>query len=170
MPSFRIMTVQMDENICAKLKAYNESGGGEIPDDLADIIEQIAAEGHCLYPWHLLKQVIRDKAEEVIDAFNTDGGFKAKGVSYSELRDSILNGIMSHEIPPFTLQRFCELLTEPRAVYKNCAKFMWALERLVTFHSSISAETTASRASSDMPQSADNQFRPAAFSSQFTSV
>ena len=53
--------------------------------------------------------------------------------------DAILEQLESFEEPPFTIQRLCELLLDPKRHYKSIGKYLRAVEKSILVTSSIDA-------------------------------
>jgi serine/threonine-protein phosphatase 4 regulatory subunit 2 len=47
------------------------------------------------------------------------------------MRNRILDTFQQFQSAPFTLQRLCELITEPHKHYKKCDKFLRGVEKVL---------------------------------------
>merc|ERR1719431_133394 len=56
---------------------------------------------------------------------------------YSEMKERIFEQLESYSGVPFTVQRLCELLTQPKKHYKRVDKFMRGLEKVMLVVSTI---------------------------------
>mmetsp|Transcript_147163 Transcript_147163/g.256885 ORF Transcript_147163/g.256885 Transcript_147163/m.256885 type:complete len:213 (+) Transcript_147163:46-684(+) len=113
-------------------------GSIPIPEELEGVIRDVAHSGAAgNYPWEALRLLLARKMELVLHDFWNDSqdvgvteGQTFSGVVVEPLTKSLLEP--SRDCPPFTLQRICELLVEPRRMYKSTRKFFYALERTLS--------------------------------------
>lgn len=97
---------------------------------------------HCRKVWKAIQSVLEMKLLNTIDEYNKLYGYdrmerqrcesrNCEYMSFTAFRKSIHKQFVTNfeEMPPFTLQRMCELLARPNLYYKNCAKLMRALEK-----------------------------------------
>ncbi|CAD6336854.1 unnamed protein product [Miscanthus lutarioriparius] len=111
------------------------------PEDMRSIIEVIADTGKFWHDWRFLKSVLSLQLKQVLDEY-----FEVEMVSqndgqqryFSELF-SQLNGALERfeEGPPFTLQRLCEILLDPKGTYTKLSKLALALEKNLLVTSTI---------------------------------
>merc|ERR1719288_675932 len=87
---------------------------------------------------------MRAKLESIIADFNLampeDQIPKMPNVDsfkFSEMKQRIFEQLDSYSGIPFTMQRLCELLTQPRRHYKRTDKFMRGLEKVMLVVSTV---------------------------------
>lgn len=117
----------------------------EFTEELDGIIREVAETGITNgYPWDALRQLLARKVEVVLGDFWRDvpdvqlqEGESFEGIVIEPLRLSLLEP--RREGAPFTVQRLCELLVEPRLVYKSTRKFLYAVQRAILVSSTEEA-------------------------------
>mmetsp|Transcript_38173 Transcript_38173/g.105224 ORF Transcript_38173/g.105224 Transcript_38173/m.105224 type:complete len:237 (-) Transcript_38173:185-895(-) len=113
------------------------AGNVPIPEDLESLICDVAKTGSVnSYPWDALRLLLARKVELVLGEFWRDApdvevqeGESFERAAVEPLMRSLLEP--RREGPPFTVQRICELLSEPRLVYKSTRRYLYALQRAV---------------------------------------
>lgn len=105
----------------------------------------MARSGDIVFKWEQFKPLIKKKIQMIAAEFNEahpcDPNLNQPNVKpfeFEEVKRNILNGIDSFTGAPFTIQRICELLTNPYKHYKRADKFLKGLEKNVMV---ISEET-----------------------------
>lgn len=125
------------------------------PEDMRSIIEVIADTGKFWHDWRFLKSVLSIQLKQVLDEYfevemvsQNDGQLR----SFSELF-SRLNGALERfeEGPPFTLQRLCEILLDPKGTYTKLPKLTLALEKNLLVTSTITKCTDPYPAAHGLP-------------------
>eukprot|EP00930_Biecheleria_cincta_P003418 TRINITY_DN104353_c0_g1_i1.p1 TRINITY_DN104353_c0_g1~~TRINITY_DN104353_c0_g1_i1.p1 ORF type:complete len:272 (-),score=58.35 TRINITY_DN104353_c0_g1_i1:116-868(-) len=110
---------------------------GALSEELEGIIRSVAQTGaaHC-YPWDALRLLLARKVECVLSDFYRDApdlplreGETFQGQTVEPLTRSLLEP--QREGAPWTTQRLCELLAEPRSSYTSTRKYVYALQRTV---------------------------------------
>ncbi|SCV67866.1 BQ2448_5477 [Microbotryum intermedium] len=105
-----------------------------------ELLEQIAITNVVDADWRILRDMLKHKLAENINAYLTLGppwplspedAFKARGGAYDAL-DQFTG-------PPFTIQRICELILYPRKHYTSLPKYLRALMRVLSVASTRSA-------------------------------
>ncbi|KAI0510380.1 hypothetical protein KFK09_010981 [Dendrobium nobile] len=108
------------------------------PEEIRSILEVIAATGKFWHDWDelknmlsfQLKQVLAEYPEAQIGSGAEQQQSSLSGETYQELvkrLDEALLGFI--EGPPFTLQRLCEILLNPKSTYRSLSKLALALEK-----------------------------------------
>lgn len=108
-----------------------------ITEELDGIIHEIAHSGVANgYPWDALRWLLVRKLERVLIDFKQDRddlplreGETFEVAAVEPLMRSLLEP--RREGAPWTLQRLCELLSEPRRIYTSTRKYVYALQRAV---------------------------------------
>lgn len=117
----------------------------EIPEVLEKYLDNVAQSGDIVFKWEQFKPLIKKKIQMIAAEFNEahpcDPNLNQPNVKpfeFEEVKRNILSGIDSFTGAPFTIQRICELLTDPYKHYKRADKFLKGLEKNVMV---ISEET-----------------------------
>lgn len=105
--------------------------------ELEAIIRDVARTGATTaYPWGSLRLLLARKLELVLADFwrevpdlQLSDGESFERAAVEPLTQSLLEP--RREAPPFTTQRLCELLAEPRVTYKSTRRYLYALQRSV---------------------------------------
>jgi len=110
----------------------------EIPEILEKYLNNVARSGDIVHKWENLRPFLKKKIEIIATEFNETYPFdretnqpNVKPFDFDEVKRNILNGIDSFTGAPFTIQRICELLTDPYRHYKRADKFLKGLEKNV---------------------------------------
>lgn len=105
-------------------------------DELEQFISHIARTGDTLVSWDKVRKVFMHKLQLVLDEFYqlypyTAGKANANATNddFDEMKKRLLKLTEDFDGPPFTIQRLCELLSEPMKNYTKCEKFMRGLEK-----------------------------------------
>lgn len=110
----------------------------QIPEILEKYLNNVARSGDIVYKWEQIRPFLKKKIEIIAAEFNETHPFSpeshqpnVKPFDFDEIKRNILNGIDSFTGAPFTIQRICELLTDPYRHYKRADKFLKGLEKNV---------------------------------------
>ncbi|KAG9448156.1 hypothetical protein H6P81_014284 [Aristolochia fimbriata] len=107
-------------------------------EEIRSILEVIAATGKFWHDWNILKGLLSYRLKQVLADYpesekKPDVGPQSSSLSgetYPELEKRLDEALLSFEDgPPFTLQRLCEILLTPKAIYTNLSKLALALEK-----------------------------------------
>ncbi|XP_047073045.1 mucin-17-like [Lolium rigidum] len=117
------------------------------PGEMRGIIEVIAETGKFWHEWSFLKRLLSLQLMQVLGEYSEvqmvmreDGqqqnslSAEAHSELFSQLNDALLR---FEEGPPFTLQRLCEILLDPKGTYKKLSKLALALEKTLLVTSTI---------------------------------
>lgn len=135
--------------ILLELSKLESEGGGkeEVPKVLDDYLLTVAKTGGTLVPWAKLKSLFRLKLELVIKEFLDSSPVESvpkmpnvEPFRFEEMKQRIMEQLDSYTGIPFTMQRLCELITEPRRHYKRIDKFMRGLEKIMLVVTTIEPE------------------------------
>lgn len=123
----------------------------EIPSVLDEYLAHIAKTGDTLFSWQKLRPLLCRKLELVMNEFHkaspTDDLPALPNVEvfkFEEMRDKVLEAVNSFSSAPFTIQRLCELVVDPRKHYKRTDKFMRGVEKNVLVVSTVEPKSLAS--------------------------
>ncbi|XP_052890327.1 serine/threonine-protein phosphatase 4 regulatory subunit 2 [Anopheles moucheti] len=131
------MTMENQEEILMLLERFTKSKQKDIPRELEDYLNFVARTGDTLYRWVLVKPLFREKLVNVITDFHHSTPSIADipqcpnvdPFNFERMKRALLDRLDSFNSAPFTVQRICELLTEPRKQYTRIDKFMRAVEK-----------------------------------------
>lgn len=130
--------MENSEEVLENLIEYDKNPTATIPTILETYLEHIAKTGYTRYPWFRIKTLFKVKLENVIADFS--GASPVENVpimpnveefKYEEMKTRIFEQLESYSGVPFTIQRICELITQPYDYYKRIDKFMRGLERVM---------------------------------------
>lgn len=133
------------EDYLDALTAYGktppESG---IPPILDQYLNGVAKNGETLFQWSLLKPLIVGKVEQVIEGLRQGLTSETipprpnvENVRFDVMHSRIIESLNKFNGAPFTIQRLCELLNEPKRHYKRSDKLMRGLEKNVLVVSTV---------------------------------
>ncbi|XP_041458763.1 serine/threonine-protein phosphatase 4 regulatory subunit 2-A-like [Lytechinus variegatus] len=132
------------ENYLDALNDFVKKPSKSIPSVLEQLIQRIARHGEPLFPWFKLKPLIVMKLENVIEEYIEYNPHEevpilpnVENVRFDDMRERLLKALESFNSAPFTIQRLCELLTEPKRYYRRSDKFMRGIEKNVQVVSTI---------------------------------
>ncbi|XP_068642363.1 uncharacterized protein [Aristolochia californica] len=128
---------------------------GEVKHDISEeeirsILEVIAGTGKFWHNWNILKGVLSYRLKQVLAEYpesqkKPDTGSELSSLSgeaYPELVKRLDEALLSFEEgPPFTLQRLCEILLTPKAIYTSLSKLALALEKNLLVTTTLSVCT-----------------------------
>ncbi|WVZ81435.1 hypothetical protein U9M48_028812 [Paspalum notatum var. saurae] len=141
------------------------------PEEMRSIIEVIADTGKFWHDWSFLKSLLSLKLKQVLDEYfevqmaSQDDRQQQRDFSvetYSELVSRLSDGVFFslyqalwrfEEGPPFTLQRLCEILLDPKGTYTKLSKLALALEKNLLVTSTIARCTDPYPAAQGLPSS-----------------
>ncbi|XP_010917667.2 uncharacterized protein [Elaeis guineensis] len=107
-------------------------------EEIRSIMEVIAATGKFWHDWDMLKSLLSFRLKQVLAEYpeaQMVSGVESQqsslsGETYPELVKRLDEALLSFvEGPPFTLQRLCEILLNPKGTYTNLSKLALALEK-----------------------------------------
>ncbi|VDH95795.1 serine/threonine-protein phosphatase 4 regulatory subunit 2 [Mytilus galloprovincialis] len=137
-PQANIMT------LIGSMRQFEKKPCTEIPPLLDQYLHQVAKTGKTLFPWHQLKKLFVSKVDLVMTQFKETSPTdllqttpNIEPVKYDEMRKRILSLMDEFQGAPFTVQRLCELINEPKRHYKRCDKFLRGIEKNVSVVTTI---------------------------------
>ena len=71
---------------------------------------------------------------------------------FDQMKERIFEQLESYSGIPFTVQRLCELLVQPKRHYKRTDKFMRGLEKIMLVVSTIDPNPSSEEAESEPPE------------------
>lgn len=132
------------EDILDALNDFDKKTCTEIPPLLEQYLQQVAKTGKTWFPWNKLKKLFLTKVDNVMSQFKKDSPTdllqtapNVEQVKYEDMRKRILTLMEEFQGAPFTVQRLCELIIEPKRHYKRCDKFLRGIEKNVSVVSTV---------------------------------
>lgn len=123
------------EAVAQLLRSFTAHGSRRskpLPLLLRGVIATIAHTGESVHRWEAVRVLIEIELLNILEAYQQDGkghmplvDGEAFGVRYARVKLSL--SALPHE--PFTMQRLCELLHEPRKYYSNMHKFFHSISK-----------------------------------------
>lgn len=128
-----------------ELNGFEKSPKPTIPKNLEDYLLFIAKTGNTVFPWPKIKPLMKMKLEVIITEFHESLPAEQSipkmpnvdPFKYTEMKERIFEQLDSYSGVPFTVQRLCELLTQPKRHYKRVDKFMRGLEKVMLVVSTV---------------------------------
>ncbi|KAF7209291.1 serine/threonine-protein phosphatase 4 regulatory subunit 2-A isoform X2 [Nothobranchius furzeri] len=128
-------------DIDALLEAFQDfekKGKKESCPALEQFLRHVAKTGQPVIPWSQFKLYFLYKLEKVMDDFHASmpeqRGLRNPNVEFvpfDEMKKRILKIVDGYNGIPFTIQRLCELLVDPKQNYSGSDKFLRGLEKNV---------------------------------------
>jgi hypothetical protein len=139
--------MEFPEETLTALSALDETTPTPLPQSLEDYLVHVAKTGFTVYPWIKIKPLFKIKLENVIAEFSTTSPPatipimpNVEQFKFDEMKVRIFEQLESYDGIPFTIQRLCELITEPTKNYKRLDKFLRGLERVMLVVSTIESK------------------------------
>ncbi|XP_065882672.1 serine/threonine-protein phosphatase 4 regulatory subunit 2-like [Dysidea avara] len=102
---------------------------------LEPVLLDVSHTGIVRFPWKLIRPLLRYKLKSVLgEAFGTSKNIPDDD---KDLSRQILERFDKFSGPPFTVQRLCELLAEPKRWYKRRSPFLHGLEKILLVVSTV---------------------------------
>ncbi|XP_019360284.1 PREDICTED: serine/threonine-protein phosphatase 4 regulatory subunit 2 isoform X1 [Gavialis gangeticus] len=126
------------ERLQEALKDFEKRGKKEACPVLDQLLCHVAKTGETLVQWSQFKGYFIFKLEKVMDDFRTSApeprgppNPNVEYIPFEEMKERILKIVTGFNGIPFTIQRLCELLTDPRRNYTGTDKFLRGVEKNV---------------------------------------
>ncbi|CAG0902913.1 unnamed protein product, partial [Cyprideis torosa] len=138
-------TLESAERVLQQLEAFDKESQAQISPVLENYLSYVASTGDYVFPWIKVKGLVHAKIERVLEDFcrmcppdSIDEVPNAPPFSFEESKEFIMDSLSRFVVAaPFTIQRLCELLTQPNRQYSRLDKFMRALEKNVIVNTTI---------------------------------
>ncbi|KAM3185149.1 hypothetical protein ACTXT7_006959 [Hymenolepis weldensis] len=133
------------ENKESILAALNDlEPDGKPPAILDEYLGEIAKHGLTFIPWIHIKPLILLKFNYIMDEYieDVDGNMNQnvlRPTDINDLRERVYRTLCQFEGTPFTIQRICELLSDPRKHYSRPDKFLRGFEKVCLVVSTVDA-------------------------------
>ncbi|BFZ08497.1 hypothetical protein BsWGS_11536 [Bradybaena similaris] len=132
------------EDYLDALTAYSKSSSREVPAILEQYLSSVAKNGETLFHWQLLKPLVMGKMDQVlgeirqkISSEHIPDRPNVENVRFDVMRDRLMEALGKFNGAPFTIQRLCELLVDPKRHYRRSDKFLRGLEKNVLVVSTV---------------------------------
>lgn len=137
--------MENSEEVLQILERFTKLKPKDIPKELDDYLGYVAKTGDTVYRWSHVKYLFREKLIRVIKDFHeTTPSIEdlpqypnVDPFNYESMKSALLERLELFSAAPFTVQRLCELLTDPRKQYSRIDKFMRALEKNILVVSTV---------------------------------
>lgn len=120
------------------LRDFDKKGKKEPSPLLEQFLCHIAKTGDTMVQWSQFKNYFLFKLEKVMDDFRASAPEQrgpanpnVESVPFEDMKERILKIVNGYNGIPFTIQRLCELLTEPKRNYTGTDKFLRGVEKNV---------------------------------------
>ncbi|CAL8339931.1 unnamed protein product [Lota lota] len=120
------------------LKDFDKKGKQETFPLLEQFLCHIAKTGETLVQWPQFKNYFLFKLEKVMEDFRASvpeqrgpANPNVESIPFEDMKERILKIVKAYNGIPFTIQRLCELLTEPKRNYTGTDKFLRGIEKNV---------------------------------------
>lgn len=137
------------------LQDFEKKGKKETSPALEQFLCHVAKTGQPMIPWSQFKTYFMFKLEKIMDDFQASTpeqrGLHNPNVEYvpfEEMKKRILKIVDGYNGIPFTIQRLCELLTDPKRNYTGTDKFLRGVEKNVMVVSCVYPTSEKNGASS----------------------
>nr|CAD7206210.1 unnamed protein product [Timema douglasi] len=124
------------EGILQTLEEYSKLKPKDIPNELEDYLCYVAKTGDPVFQWSFVKFLFREKLLKAIRIFLESNPSteispcpNVEGFSFETMKDNLVERLESFSSAPFTVQRICELLINPKKEYKRIDKYLRAIEK-----------------------------------------
>lgn len=134
------------EEIQLVLERYSRLKPKEIPEELEEYLTFVAKTGDTVFKWPLIQHLFREKLMNVITEFHDTTPSISDNIphypnvdpfNFEIMKKMLIERMESFPSAPFTVQRICELLTEPRKQYSRIDKFLRAIEKNILVVSTL---------------------------------
>nr|XP_057908195.1 serine/threonine-protein phosphatase 4 regulatory subunit 2-B-like isoform X2 [Doryrhamphus excisus] len=141
------------EALLEAFQAFEKKVKRDTNPALEQFLCHVAKTGESLIPWPQFKSYFMFKLEKVIDDFRASTPEQrgphnpnVEHVPFEEMKNRILKIVDSFNGIPFTIQRLCELLTDPKRNYSGTDKFLRGIEKNVMVVSCVYSTSEKNRA------------------------
>ncbi|KAG9483550.1 hypothetical protein GDO78_009456 [Eleutherodactylus coqui] len=137
------------------LKDFEKKGKKEVCLELDQFLCHVAKTGETIVQWPQFKDYFMFKLEKVMDDFRTSApeprgppNPNVEYIPFDEMKERILKIVTGFNGTPFTIQRLCELVTDPRRNYTGTDKFLRGVEKNVMVVSCVYPSSEKNNSSS----------------------
>ncbi|KAI5612376.1 serine/threonine-protein phosphatase 4 regulatory subunit 2-A, partial [Silurus asotus] len=126
------------DTLLGAFRDFEKKGKKEGCPILDQFLCHIAKTGETMIQWSQFKSYFLFKLEKVMDEFKASSPEQrgpanpnVEYIPFKEMKERILKIVDGYNGIPFTIQRLCELLTEPKRNYTGTDKFLRGVEKNV---------------------------------------
>ncbi|XP_060775240.1 serine/threonine-protein phosphatase 4 regulatory subunit 2-B isoform X2 [Neoarius graeffei] len=126
------------DTLLEALKDFEKKGKKEVSPLLDQFLCRVAQTGETMVSWSQFKSYFLFKLEKVMEDFRASAPEQrgpanpnVESVPFEEMKERILKIVNGYNGIPFTIQRLCELLTDPKRNYTGTEKFLRGVEKNV---------------------------------------
>ncbi|XP_057701234.1 serine/threonine-protein phosphatase 4 regulatory subunit 2-B [Corythoichthys intestinalis] len=126
------------ESLQEALRDFEKKTKGETCPILEQFLCHVAKTGETMVQWSQFKNYFLFKLEKVMDDFRASAPEQrgpanpnVESIPFEDMKERILKIVEGYNGIPFTIQRLCELLTEPKRNYTGTDKFLRGVEKNV---------------------------------------
>ncbi|XP_066522692.1 serine/threonine-protein phosphatase 4 regulatory subunit 2-B [Hoplias malabaricus] len=126
------------DSLLEALKDFEKKGKKEVSPALDQFLCHVAKTGETMISWSQFKSYFLFKLEKVMEDFRASAPEQrgpanpnVESVPFEEMKERILKIVNGYNGIPFTIQRLCELLTDPKRNYTGTEKFLRGVEKNV---------------------------------------
>lgn len=137
------------------LKDFEKKGKKEACPELDQFLCHVAKTGETIVQWPQFKDYFMFKLENVMDDFRSSApeprgppNPNVEYIPFDEMKERILKIVTGFNGTPFTIQRLCELVTDPRRNYTGTDKFLRGVEKNVMVVSCVYPSSEKNNSSS----------------------
>ena len=163
------------ENVLMELSSLEKTPQvATIPPCLDEYLASVASTGKAVFAWAKVKPLFKRKLELIIQEFSESCPIESLArqpnvdlFNFEQMKERIFEQLESYTGLPFTVQRLCELMVQPKKHYKRIDKYMRGLEKVMLVVSTVDpvpgtgeeANKTASSGASDNFESPSKRIR-----------
>ncbi|XP_026113868.1 serine/threonine-protein phosphatase 4 regulatory subunit 2-A-like isoform X1 [Carassius auratus] len=126
------------DTLLGAFRDFEKKGEKETCPILDQFLLHVAKTGETMIQWSQFKGYFLFKLEKVMDDFKAScpeqrgpANPNVEYIPFEEMKQRILKIVSGYNGIPFTIQRLCELLTEPKRNYTGTDKFLRGVEKNV---------------------------------------
>ncbi|XP_051518181.1 serine/threonine-protein phosphatase 4 regulatory subunit 2-A isoform X2 [Myxocyprinus asiaticus] len=126
------------DTLLGAFRDFEKKGEKETCPILDQFLSHVARTGETMIQWSQFKSYFLFKLEKVMDDFIAScpeqrgpANPNVEYIPFEEMKQRILKIVNGYNGIPFTIQRLCELLTEPKRNYTGTDKFLRGVEKNV---------------------------------------
>ncbi|RXN02406.1 serine threonine- phosphatase 4 regulatory subunit 2-A-like protein [Labeo rohita] len=126
------------DTLLGAFRDFEKKGEKETCPILDQFLSHVAKTGETMIQWSQFKGYFLFKLEKVMDDFKAScpeqrgpANPNVEYIPFEEMKQRILKIVNGYNGIPFTIQRLCELLTEPKRNYTGTDKFLRGVEKNV---------------------------------------
>ncbi|KAF4078940.1 hypothetical protein AMELA_G00187390 [Ameiurus melas] len=126
------------DTLLEALKDFEKKGKKEVSPVLDQFLCHVSKTGETMVSWLQFKSYFLFKLEKVMEDFRASAPEQrgpanpnVESIPFEEMKERILKIVNGYNGIPFTIQRLCELLTDPKRNYTGTEKFLRGVEKNV---------------------------------------